>query len=194
MQRGNGKIKGVIFLIGLGMFLAACSGEKETPPAAPVREAEYPDQESWESTIVITREGRKVAEVWAGYIAYYKKKRQTLLKDSIHVDFYDWEGQHNSVLTADEGIVFNRTNDLLARGNVVVVSDSGIVLQTEELRWDNRKQKIVSDGPVVFTTQTDTIVGDSFISDPDLNHYEIRNPRGYSRRAVPLQPSHPPEK
>jgi len=171
------------------MALVGCSSEEEAPPTTPAAEQEYPDQESWESTIVITRDGRKVAEVWAGYIAYYKKKQQTVLKDSIHVDFYDREGNHNSVLTAREGVVFNRTNDLLARGNVVVVSDSGVVLQTEELRWDNRRQKIISDVPVIFTTQTDTIEGDSFISDPDLNRYEIRNPRGYSRRAVPLRKS-----
>jgi len=183
------KILRIILLGGLLMVQMGCSGEEETPPTTPATKREYPDQESWESTIIITRDGRKVAEVWAGYIAYYKKKQQTLLKDSIHVVFYDRQGHHSSVLTAREGIVYHRTNNLLARGSVVVVSDSGIVLQTEELRWDNRRQKIISHVPVIFTTQTDTIEGDSFISDPDLNHYEIRNPRGYSRRTIPLKKS-----
>ena len=100
---------------------------------------------------------------------------------------FDRDGSHNSVLTADSGLVFNQTNNLVAYGEVVVVSDSGIVLETQELRWDNEKQKIISDVPVRFTTEDDTLVGDSFISDPDLSNYEIRNARGYSRRTIPLE-------
>ncbi len=154
-------------------------------------EVNVPDQESWQATIIITREGQKVAEVWAGHILYYKKRNETLLKDSIHVDFFDNAGQHNSVLTAQEGRVDNATNNLEAKGKVVVVSDSGIVLQTEILQWDNRRQKIISEVPVIFTTETDTIIGDAFISDADLKNYEIKNPRGYSRRKVPLKTTTP---
>jgi len=52
---------------------------------------------------------------------------------------------------------------------------------------DNGKQKIISDVQVRFTSPEDTLVGESFISDPDLTNYEIRNAKGYSRRKVPLQ-------
>ncbi len=175
---------GALFLL---IGILGCTTKYEEEPAKNIKTTRLPDQESWESTILITREGKRVADIWAGYIAVYKKKNQTVLKDSIHVDFYDQNGRHNSVLTAREGIVYNKTNDLLAKGNVIVVSDSGIVLQTEELRWDNRKQKIISDVPVVFTTKTDTLIGDSFISDADLKNYEIRNARGYSKRVIPLE-------
>ncbi|RMF59949.1 MAG: hypothetical protein D6748_05160, partial [Calditrichaeota bacterium] len=65
--------------------------------------------------------------------------------------------------------------------------DSGIVLETEELHWDNNKQKIISQVPVKITTKTDTLLGDSFISDPDLKNYTIHNARGYSRRVVPVE-------
>jgi hypothetical protein len=84
-------------------------------------------------------------------------------------------------------VVHNQTNDLTAYGNVVVVSDSGIVLQTEVLFWDNEKQKIISEVPVRFTTKDDTLIGDSFVSNPDLTNYEIRNARGYSRRKIPIE-------
>ncbi|MCB0299574.1 MAG: LPS export ABC transporter periplasmic protein LptC, partial [Calditrichaeota bacterium] len=97
------------------------------------------------------------------------------------------EGQHNSVLTAQEGVVDNQTENLRAMGNVIVISDSGVVLETEELLWDNQKQKIISDVPVKFTTDEDTLVGDSFISDPELVNYEIRNARGYSKRKMQLE-------
>lgn len=170
---------------------SACSDITEEPSGTDsddvVEKPEYPDQESWESTITISKEGKKVAEVWSAYIAVYNKRNETLLKDSIHVDFYDRDGNHNSVLTAKEGIVENQTRNLKAIGNVVVVSKKGEVLESEELLWDNRQQKIISEVPVKFTTKTDTIFGDSFVSDPDLVHYEIRNTRGYSKRIVPLE-------
>ena len=178
------KIGMVLFLT---LLLAGCTKVDENQPTKSRQNVAIPDQESWESVITITKDGKRVAEVWAGYIALYNEKQITLLKDSIHIDFFDRQGKHNSVLTADSGIVYNQSNDLVAEGKVVVLSDSGIVLETEQLRWDNRKQKIVSDVPVRFTTATDTLIGDSFISDPDLRNYEIRNARGYSRRNLPIK-------
>ncbi len=179
---------GFLFLLGL-LILPNCNSNQEEPAAAetPASQEDTPDQESWQSTIFITKEGRRLAEVWAAHILVYNRKRLTVLKDSIHVDFFDREGHHNSVLTAREGEVDNRTKDLKAMGHVVVVSDSGIVLETEELHWDNRKQKIISYVPVKFTTLNDTLIGDSFVSDPDLKNYEISNARGYSRRAIPVE-------
>ena len=178
-----------LLLIACLGCLVACSDFQEEPSGASLQDEEkleYPDQESWESTIILSKEGKRVADVWANYIAVYNKKNQTLLKDSIHVDFYDRDGNHNSVLTANEGIVENITRNLKAIGNVVVVSNKGEVLETEELYWDNSQQKIISNVPVRLTTETDTLFGDSFISDPDLIHYEIKNTRGRSKRGIPL--------
>lgn len=172
----------IFFLLPLG-----CTKLDENAPVRSVEKENLPDQESWESTITITKDGKRFAEVWAGYIAFYNNEKITILKDSLHADFYDKNGQHNSTLTADSGTVHNQTNDLNAYGNVVVVSDSGVVLETEILYWSNQKQKIISDVPVRFTTSEDTLIGDSFVSNPDLTNYEIRNARGYSRRKIPIK-------
>ncbi len=172
------------------LILAACSrSEPETsgPENTSESPVESPAQESWESTIVVSKGGRRVAKIWAGYIAVYTNKNETFLKDSLHVDFYDHTGKHKSVLTSREGVVDNNTENLKAIGHVIVVSDSGIVLETEELIWDNQKQKIISELPVKFTTETDTVTGSSFISEPDLSNYEIRGARGYSKRMIPLE-------
>lgn len=178
-------LKILLLLIIVGLF--ACSTPNEEPSAPKAENEQLPDQESWQSTIIITKDGRRMAEVWAGYIASYDKKNETVLKDSIHIDFYNQEGNHNSVLTAKNGVVYDQTNNMVARGNVIVVSDSGIVLETEELKWDNQKQKIISEVPVIFTSKTEKLMGDSFVSDPDLKNYEIKNARGYTQRVIPLE-------
>jgi LPS export ABC transporter protein LptC len=167
--------------------LYSCSSTQEEPSGPRPENEGLPDQESWNSTIIVTRDGRRMAEVWAGHIATYNQKNETVLKDSIHIDFYDQEGNHNSVLTANEGIVYNQNNNMIAIGNVIVVSDSGIVLETEELKWNNQTQKIISDVPVIFTTETEKLNGDSFVSDPDLKDYEIKNARGYTDKIIPLK-------
>ena len=169
------------------LLVVSCTNLEEETVNTSLDRSKIPDQESWKSTVTITQDGKKFAEIWSGYIALYNELGQTHLKDSIHADFYDKDGQHNSVLTADSGIVYNQTNNLTAMGNVVVVSDSGVVLETEKLRWDNELEKIISDVAVRFTTEDDTLLGDSFVSDPDLTNYEIRNARGYSRRTIPLE-------
>ena len=179
--------KKITVLIILAIFMILnCSKIEEEQPFTSAEQKKFPDQESWESTITMTKEGKRFAEVWAGYIAVYNSENITILKDSIHADFFDKNGNHNSVLTADSGIVMNNTNNLSAFGNVVVISDSGIVLESEELNWDNEKQKIISNVEVRFTTADDTLIGDSFISNPDLTNYEIENARGYSRRKIPI--------
>lgn len=174
----------ILFLLAV---LVGCTKIEDEQPTNTVKNPNSPDQELWESVILITKDARKVAEVWAGYIAFYQKKKSAVLSDSIHVDFYDADGHHNSVLTADSGTVDNETSNLIATGKVVVVSDSGVVLKTEILKWDNDKQKIISEVPVQFTTGEDTLIGNYFISDPDLRNYEIRNARGYSQRKIQLK-------
>jgi LPS export ABC transporter protein LptC len=175
------------FVILALVLVLSCQKLEEDAVTTALDKNRVPDQESWQSTFTITQDGKKFAEVWSGYIAFFNELGHTYLKDSIHADFFDKEGRHNSVLTADSGIVYNQTNSLVAFGDVVVVSDSGVVLETEKLRWDNELQKIISDVEVRFTTLEDTLIGDSFISDPDLTNYEIRNARGYSRRKIPME-------
>ncbi len=174
------------FLLLLGvLILSACSSEKKDA-AEPSGQEDFPDQESWETTIILTREGEKVGHVQAGHVRKYSKKGLTLLDEEIQVDFYD-NGQHTSVLTAEGGKVYGNDQDMLAYGNVVVKSDSGITLYTDTLIWDNKNQKVISEIPVRITTQdNDILYGDSFISDPDLVNYEIVNPRGKTTKSIKI--------
>lgn len=130
-------------------------------------------------------EARTIGHLKAGKIEKYSNKNITLLKDGITLDFYNEQGQHTSLLTAEGGKVFDINQDMLAYGNVVVVSDSGMTLYTDTLKWDNKKRKIISEVPIMITTdEGDTLFGDSFVSDPNLKNREIINPHGKSVKTV----------
>jgi LPS export ABC transporter protein LptC len=147
---------------------------------------EAPDQESWGNNIYFQRDGKRLAVLTAGYIAKYFKKHHTLLKEGVKVDFYGEDGELKSVLTSEDGKVFDDKSDMVATGNVIVRSNNGTTLYTEELNWINKEGKIISHVPVKITTEGDTLFGDTFKSDPDLINYEITNARGTSDKTISI--------
>lgn len=176
----------IVFLITISIFLLFSCTKLEEEQILP-ENSMIPDQESFNTTMILTREGKKVAYVWAKHVLSFNKIHQTKLKDSISVDFFDRDGKHKSLLTAMEGIVYTTNNDMMALGNVIVTSDNGWVLKTERLRWKNYEQKVIADTNVVFITDKDTLYGDYFESDPDLKQYIIKNTRGVSHRKVKVE-------
>lgn len=144
----------------------------------------YPDQESWDSEIVLTKDGRRRAVIVAGHLEKYNDRAEIILNEKVHVDFFDIEETHLSHLSSDSARVYERTNDMVAQGNVVVVSDSGVTLYTEELKWNNKRERIVSDVFVKLVTDEDTLTGIGFESDSNLENWVIFNPSGVTDREV----------
>lgn len=175
-----------ILIIFIVILMFGCVTE-DKESSVPNTVEDYPDQESWDATILITKEAHTIGHLKAGKIEKYSKKNITLLKENIKIDFYNAEGQHTSILTSEGGKVFDYNQDMEAYGNVVVVSDSGMTLYTDTLKWDHKRQKIVSDVPIMITTEEgDTLYGDRFISDPNLRNREIINPHGKSVKSIKI--------
>ncbi|HNB58495.1 MAG TPA: hypothetical protein PKV06_16085, partial [bacterium] len=74
-----------------------------------------------------------------------------------------------------------------AYGNVVIVSDSGVSMQTEKIYWDHQKQRIFADGLVTMTTDEDTLRGYQFESNKDLTNWKMKNASGRSARDIDLR-------
>jgi LPS export ABC transporter protein LptC len=146
------------------------SGPASTPSGADVR---LPDQEARDFTLTESLEGRKNWTLWASYAAMYNDQSLVDAK-TVRIEFFDKEGKRFSTLVAKTGRVHQRTNDLEARGNVVVTTESGIRMETDSLRWQNTAGKIVSDGFVKVTRQHDVVTGYGFESDPSLDHFHLR--------------------
>ena len=56
------------------------------------------------------------------------------------MDFYDEQGVRSSVLTSREGEINDRTRDMVARGQVLLVTTDGTRLSTELLQWPTNAQ------------------------------------------------------
>ena len=159
-------------MVSLALILSACE-EKIRPSVIAVTQTDIPSQESWNSTVTFTDSGKVKAILWAGHIATYTSKAYTLLSDSIHVDFFNEFEQHTSLLTARRGKVNDRTQDFAAYDNVVVISDTGTILRTDSLYWDNATRKIRTEAFVDIVSPTEHIMGHGMISDQGLKNYTI---------------------
>jgi LPS export ABC transporter protein LptC len=132
------------------------------------------DQEIDGFTLTQTREGERVWSLRAANALIYEDADRVEMAD-LRVDFFDGEGGTRSTLTADEGVLSRRTNDMEATGNVVVYAADGTVLTTERLTWNERTGKIESDRPVRVTRGRDVMTGVGVEADPDLRNIRVKS-------------------
>jgi len=134
---------------------------------------ETPDQEVGDFSLTESMEGTKKWTLWAEWAAIYNEKAQVDAKN-VRIDFFEEDGTKFSELKADSGILNQRTNDMEARGDVLVKTEDGITLETQSLSWLNFPQKIVSEDYVKITQGRDVLTGFGLVSDPSLNEFEIK--------------------
>ncbi len=159
------------------LLAAACGGEEPTrigtaelPPGRPGLGA--PDQVVENGEHIITTQGVKKAVLVAEQLYFYNDEGK-VYGDTIQVSFFDESGEFQSMLTAREGEMSQRSDDMIARGNVVVRgSDSRIV--TEELHYDPQRNLVTSDEPTEIFQQGNVIRGRGVESDPALTNIRIR--------------------
>lgn len=176
----------IFFILIPAIFiLAGCGGNHSDSSAFEAKHKEYPAQEGWNSIYRISRAGRPQAVIRYGHMSQYDKKQTTFFDEGVIVDFYDDTGKHSSKLTSSRGIYNEVSNDIYAIDNVVVVSDTGVALYTEKLRWDQKREKIISDTLVtVVTENSDTLYGLGFESEPDLSRMVFRETRGRTKKRL----------
>jgi LPS export ABC transporter protein LptC len=162
-----------MLLVLVPVLLTACGEQR---PVDFVPGEDEPDQTIASFTLRQTEDGKLSWELVAE-LAYVWDQENLTVADTPHVDFYK-DGEHQATLTAAEGTVNMLTNDMQARGGVVVVADDGARLTTEVLNWDSRRERLFTEQPVSYTRGGTTIDGRGFESDPDLTDWQINEPTG----------------
>jgi LPS export ABC transporter protein LptC len=165
------------------LIVVGCTRLQETGPVDKTTE-KLPSQTIYDGTIDVVKGGRLQYVIKAGRIRSYERERLTLLDSSVVVDFYNQVGKHTSVLTSDQARVEENKNIFQALGDVVVVTDSGDVLRTERLYWDEAKRRIRSDTLVTIVTPTDSLQGYDFEADENLSSMQLRQPTGLTLRKM----------
>lgn len=181
-----------VFIVLIVMFCqiilpVSCGKKREEPVETTKQIKELPEQEGWNSELYISKAGHPQAIVHYGHMTKYETQKIVYFDEGVEVDFYDVDGNHTSHLVSDKGEYHEKTEDVIGIGDVVVVSDSGVTLMTEVIKWDNKREKILSDTLVtIITDEQDTLYGKGLESEPDLGHWVILKPWGISQRRVAI--------
>lgn len=167
-------MRAILFLL---VFVIGCETE-ELKRSGESRQGR-PDAESWDATVTLTNEGVKRAVIRSGHLEKYNQRQYILLNQNVDADFFNEEEIYTTNLKSEIAEVEEDRDYLIAIGNVIVVSDSGVTLFTDTLSWDNVKERVFTEGSVVFITeQQDTLYGIGFESDVELNNWRILKPTG----------------
>lgn len=93
--------------------------------------------------------------------------------------FFDSIGRPSSRIRANYGLNLEKDQWMLARGDVEVENyQTGELLQTAQLIWNQRDKTIRTGAPVKISSADKNLFGDSLTASDDLSHRILFNIRG----------------
>jgi LPS export ABC transporter protein LptC len=168
--------------------VAACSSKKQPPVATHSPLADSADQVMYGARFNLTDKGLQRAQLEAD-TAYFFEDNTRIELEPVHTTFYTATGAKDAVLTAQRGTYNSRTTSMLARKNVVVVSEDGRRLTTPELRYNQQMNEISSDSAFVMTEPNRRLEGIGFRSDPNMKNIQILKGASGVARGVSTVPA-----
>jgi LPS export ABC transporter protein LptC len=166
----------------------ACTSKKQPPVAAHSPLADSADQIMYGASFILTDKGLSRAQM-VGDTLYFFDDNTRVESENPHITFFTATGAKDAVLTALHGTSNTRTNNMIARRNVVVVSEDGRRLTTQELIYNQQKNEISSDSAFVLTEPNRRLEGVGFRSDPNMKNIQILSGAKGIARGISTAPS-----
>jgi LPS export ABC transporter protein LptC len=115
------------------------------------------------------------ANIHAAWAKMYDKRGETLLGGGVNVEFYAKPNRAlASILTADSARIDDKSKDMTASGNVVVIAQGSMTtVKTSVMQWDSSRQVLHSSAFVDIRSPYELLQGYGFESDANLHHYTI---------------------
>jgi LPS export ABC transporter protein LptC len=168
------------------VLAAACSSNKSTPPVV-IRSqlADSADQVMFGARFKLTDAGLARAELYADTAFFFDDNTRIELR-KVETTFFTTSGARDAYLTSKRGSFNNRTNVMIARGNVVVITEEGRRMETPELKYDQTSNEISTDSAFVLTEPGRRLEGVGLRSDPNMQNIQIFKTRRGTTGAVTL--------
>jgi LPS export ABC transporter protein LptC len=98
--------------------------------------------------------------------------------DGVEVVTYSENGDFESQINAERATNFTKRELMVAENKVVLRNYEGKMLETEQLMWDDKSDRIYTHQFVKITTPTEILFGDGLEAKPDFSEFEIQNIKG----------------
>lgn len=165
-------MRAAVFLTAGLLIFTACAEKKALPTARGSAIADSADQVMFGAKFTLTNQGISRARLNAD-TAYFFDDNTRVELDNVRTTFFTTAGVQDAVLTSKRGTYNTRLASMVARENVVVVSEDGRRLTTSELIYNQGKNEISSDSAFVLTEPNRRLEGVGFRSDPNMNNIQI---------------------
>ena len=98
--------------------------------------------------------------------------------DGLHVLFFGANGRKQSSLRANYAIRYDDKESIHMRDSVVWISQNRETLESDELIWDQKRQKVYSNKFVTITKPEELIFGYGFEANQEFTKWRINVPSG----------------
>lgn len=155
-----------------------CGGETAAPVAGDEFQATAADQILFDLRHNMTVGGVRQALLVADTALLYEDSAAVEVRQ-MHLTLFDEQGRQAADLTADSGELNTRTEAMVARGHVVLLSQGGARrIETEELHFDPNGDRIWSDVPTTLREDGTVVRGSGFTATAGLEDITIHDPTG----------------
>jgi Protein of unknown function (DUF1239). len=165
--------------------LSACDNRTAPPIAKGSAMADSADQIMYGAHFNLTDQGLSRAELLSDTAYFFEDNTRVELR-KVEATFYTTTGARDAFLTSKRGTYRSRIGSMVARDNVVVVTEEGRRLTTPELKFDQAVNEISSDSAFVLTEPGRRLEGIGFKSDPNMQNIRILKTKSGSTGAVTL--------
>ncbi len=163
------------------VLLAGCTRRADTIPSDALLE-DAPTQETWDVTLSLSVGDRPRAVVRAPYLARFERADSAFARFGpatpgdgarVSTQLYDDKGAPSATVASDRLLYFDAERRFVAEGRVVVQTETGKTLRSEQLTWDEADRSLRTDGFVQITTPDERLQGYRLTADEDLETYTL---------------------
>ena len=160
-------------VIALTIVVSGCTDRSKKPPVSGHSTlADSADQVMYGARFNLTDQGILHAQLVADTAYFFDDNTRVELMH-VHSTFFTSVGVKNAVLTSRRGTYHTGTGMMVARGDVLVNSEDGRQLRSEELKYDQSRNEIASDSAFALTEPNRRLEGIGFRSDPNLQNVHV---------------------
>lgn len=172
-------------MISVGAGVAACNSPKAPPVVQRSALADSADQVMFGARFNLTDKGLSRAELLSDTAYFFEDNTRVELR-KVEVTFFTASGARDAYLTSKRGTYSSRLSMMIARGDVVVITEEGRRLTTPYLKYSEPDNEISSDSAFVLTEPGRRLAGVGFRSDPNMQNVQILKTKSGSTGAVTL--------
>ena len=166
------------FLFFLVLIFVSCSNDPKLVQEFVFSEV-LPIEKIEGAEMLHTENGKLKVKIVATTIERFNNQEpQLVFSNHLVVYFYNDSALVQSTLQAEYAEINDEKKLMIAKENVILTNIAGKKLESKELIWDEKNNKIYTDKKVKITTVKEVIEGEGFVSNPDFSEYSISKIHG----------------